>query len=220
MSTIADFTTYQPQRVKKETDDTFLFAVYNKATKLSASYILCLQNLTKEMKEMKKSFIGLLCLLSMLTACAPSKPDAPTPAPPASTPSGTISPESSETPEQIPEDPDAISFFDCGTLNLSNEHSITGRENFEEFLNVTGAGKSATIALTKKDTLLTLSFDGNTYTLKDAEMETTWKQIQIVESSQSGEIYQTFRLTNEENLAAETPDGERAVTLFQESIES
>ncbi|MBS5144693.1 MAG: hypothetical protein KHY89_04140 [Butyricicoccus pullicaecorum] len=169
---------------------------------------------------MKKRFIGLLCLLSMLTACTPSKPDTPTPVPPAPTPPSTVSPEPSATPEQLPEDPNAISFFDCGTLDLSNENSIAGRENFEEFLNVTGTGKSATIALTKKDTALTLSFDGNAYTLKDAEAETTWKQIQIVESSKSGKIYQTFRLTNEENLAAETPDGKRAVTLFQESIES
>ncbi len=163
---------------------------------------------------MKKLIYVVLCLSAILTACSPSAEQPP------DTPPDSPSPVSPESPALPVQDPNAIQFFDCGTLELSDADNMTGRENFEEFLNVTGTGKSATIQLTKKDTTLTLSFDGNAYTLKDAEAETTWKQIQIIESSKSGKIYQTFRLTNEENLAAETPDGERAVTLFQESIES
>lgn len=169
---------------------------------------------------MKKRIFALICLLAMLTACSPKKPDEPAPAPPAPTPPSSVSPDEPVPPEPLPEDPNAIQFFDCGVLNLSNSDSIEGRENFEEFLNVTGTGKSATIQLAKKDTALTLSFDGTAYTLKDAESESTWKQIQIVESSASDKIYQTFRLTNEVNLPTETPDGEQAVTLFQEVIES
>lgn len=169
---------------------------------------------------MKKRIFALICLLAMLTACGPKKPDEPAPAPPAPTPPSSVSPDEPVPPEPLPEDPNAIQFFDCGVLDLSNNDSIEGRENFEEFLNVTGTGKSATIQLAKQDTALTLSFDGNTYTLKDAESESTWKQIQIVESSASDKIYQTFRLTNEVNLPTETPDGEQAVTLFQEVIES
>lgn len=165
---------------------------------------------------MKKRIFGLICLLAMLTACTPNKPEESVSAPPAPTPPNSVSP----APEQLPKDPNAIQFFDCGILNLSNSDKIEGRENFEEFLNVTGIGKSATIQLTKQDSALTLSFDGNAYTLKDAASETTWKQIQIVESSASDKIYQTFRLTNQVNLPTETPDGEQAVTLFQEVIES
>lgn len=170
---------------------------------------------------MKKRILGLLCLLAMLTACTPKKPVEPAtvPSPPPST--GTPEPSKQpDMPEPPPPDPNAIQFFDCGVLDLSDANGMAGRENFEEFLNVTGTGKSATIQLTKKDGSLTLSFDGNTYTLKDAASETTWNQIQIVESSASDKIYQTFRLTNEENLPVETPDGEQAVTLFQEAIES
>lgn len=174
---------------------------------------------------MKKRIFALLCMLALLTACGPKNPDEPTNVP--QTPPGTETPtqpdkpepsKQPDIPEPPPEDPNAIQFFTCGTLDLSNPDSINGRENFEEFLNVTGTGKSASIELVKKDGSLTLSFDGETYTLKTAEAETTWKQLQIVESSASGKIYQTFRLTNEENQ--ETPDGEQTVTLFQEIIES
>lgn len=168
---------------------------------------------------MKKLIYVVLCLSFILTACSPSA-EQPSAAPPAPTPPSKVSPEPSVTPEQLPKDPNAISFFDCGTLDLSNENSIAGRENFEEFLNVTGTGTSAAIQITKLDDSLTLSFNGGMYTLKAAKAETTWKQMQIVESSASGKIYQTFRLTNEENLPADTPDGEQAITLFQEVIES
>ena len=181
---------------------------------------------------MKKCIFGLICLLAILTACTPKKPSEPVSPPPLPSPD-VVAPKPPEQPkpeqpvsnEPKPEqpvlkDPEAIQFFDCGTLDLSNTDSISGRENFEEFLNVTGTGTSATIQITKPDGSLTLSFDGSIYTLKAAKSETTWKQIQIIESSVSGKIYQAFRLTNEENLSTETPDGEQAVTLFKEVIES
>lgn len=163
---------------------------------------------------MKKLIYVVLCLSAILTACSPGIEQLPAVPPDSSSP---VSPESPAAPAQ---DPNAIQFFDCGILDLSNTDSIAGRENFEEFLNVTGTGKSASIQLTKKDGSLTLSFDGSAYTLKDADAETTWKQIQVTESSASGKIYQTFRLTNEENLSTEIPDGEQSVTLFKEAIES
>ncbi len=186
---------------------------------------------------MKKRILGLLCLLALLPACTPKKPDTPAPVPPSSpAPSGT-SPESPTAPEQpqAPEipvqpapsqpaksDPNAIQFFDCGTLDLSDPDTIIGRENFEEFLNVTGSGTAASIQITheSEDSTATLTFADGVYTFQASGKESTWKQLQITESVTSGQIRQTFRLTNTQDLPADTPDGTKAITLFHETIES
>ncbi len=189
---------------------------------------------------MKKRILGLLCLLALLPACAPKKPDTPAPVPPSSSPPSGTSPESPTAPDpaQTPEtpvppapsqpiqpskaDPNAISYFDCGTLDLSDPEEIAGRENFEEFLNVTGSGTAASIQITheSEDSTATLTFADGVYTFRVSGKESTWKQLQITESVTSGQIRQTFRLTNTQDLPADTPDGTKAITLFQETIES
>ncbi len=174
---------------------------------------------------MKKRIFGLFCLLAMLTACTPKNPEEPANVPPEPTSPSVASPESPKQPDTPPEDPNAIHFFECGTLDLSNPSETVGRENFEEFLNVTGAGNAATIQITQPDKegspiTSTLSFEDGTYTFKNAGSETTWKQLQIAEFTSSGQIHQTFRLTNVQDLPAETPDGKEAITLFEEIIES
>lgn len=148
-------------------------------------------------------------------------------------------PDASQSTEEVPEDPNAITFFDCGSLDLPNSGDTTGRENFEEFLNVTGVGKSATIQITQYTTegdpiVSTLSYDGSVYTLKvdnsadafaaaDARgvTESTWKRLVITETTSNGTLYQAFRLTNldEGAVTGDTPDGDDVYSLFQEPLE-
>ena len=106
------------------------------------------------MKRTKLLFIFCL-LLAGLTACGP-KDTAENPSTPPDQSQSTTdqqttddsqSTPSTSQPTDIPEDPNAIDFFDCGVLDLPNSGETTGRENFEEFLNVTGVGKSATIQI-------------------------------------------------------------------------
>lgn len=147
-------------------------------------------------------------------------------------------PDASQSTEEVPEDPNAITFFDCGSLDLANSGETTGRENFEEFLNVTGVGKSAAIQITQHtiegDPIVsTLSYDGSVYTLKvdnsaDAfaaaddrgVTESTWKRLVITESTKNNVLYQSFRLTNldEGAVTGDTPDGDDVYTLFQEPL--
>lgn len=194
--------------------------------------------------------LWLLCLgllLAGLSACGPK--DTEDANPPAQAeqnePAGEQTP-SGETPatpeppssDPVPEDPNAITFFDCGTLDLPNGAEPTGRENFEEFLNVTGVGKSAAIQITQYtvegDPIVSaLSYDGTAYTLKvdntaDAfagdgagVTESTWARLAITEETgEDGTLYQAFRLTNldEGAVTGETPDGDDVYTLFQEPL--
>lgn len=193
--------------------------------------------------------IRLLCLgllLAGLSACGPKEAPADDTASqtnqaqsehPAADDTPTA-PETSQTPATAPEDPNAITFFDCGTLDLPNGAAPTGRENFEEFLNVTGVGKSAAIQITQYtvegDPIVSaLSYDGTAYTLKvdntaDAfagdgagVTESTWARLAITEETgEDGTLYQAFRLTNldEGAVTGETPDGDDVYTLFQEPL--
>lgn len=198
------------------------------------------------MKRTKLLFIFCL-LLAGLTACGPKdtteNPSTPPDQSQSTTDSQTTgdsqSTPSTSQPTDIPEDPNAIDFFDCGVLDLPNSGETTGRENFEEFLNVTGVGKSATIQIkqytTEGDPIVsTLSYDGTAYTLKvdntadkfAAESdrgvkETSWKRLVITETTQNDTLYQVFRLTNldEGAVTGETPDGDDVCTLFQEPLE-
>ena len=156
------------------------------------------------MKRTKLLFIFCL-LLAGLTACGP-KDTAENPSTPPDQSQSTTEPQTTDDPQstpstsqptEIPEDPNAIDFFDCGVLDLPNSGETSGRENFEEFLNVTGVGKSATIQIkqytTEGDPIVsTLSYDGTAYTLKvdntadkfAAESdrgvkETSWKRLVI-----------------------------------------
>lgn len=195
-------------------------------------------------------FLLIFCLsllLAGLTACGPK--DTQTTEDPSTTQTQqsteTQNPDDTQTtpdpsqPTQIPEDPNAIDFFDCGTLELPNSGDTAGRENFEEFLNVTGVGKSATIEIkqytTEGDPIVsTLSYDGTSYTLKvdntadafAAEsdrgiQETSWKRLVITETTKNDTLYQIFRLTNldEGTVTGETPDSEDVYSLFQEPLE-
>lgn len=195
-------------------------------------------------------FLLIFCLsllLAGLTACGPKDTqENPSPQTEQSqsttqtpTPDDTqTTPDTSQTTE-VPEDPNAIDFFDCGTLDLPNAGETSGRENFEEFLNVTGIGKSATIQIKQYTTeggpiVSTLSYDGTSYTLKvdntadafAAESdrgikETSWKRLVITETTKNDTLYQVFRLTNldEGTVTGETPDSEDVYSLFQEPLE-
>lgn len=192
--------------------------------------------------------LWLLCfglLLAGLSACGPK--DTESTDPPAQTeqtqPAGEQHNDTPTTPEApeagtTPEDPQAITFFDCGTLDLPNGAAPSGRENFEEFLNVTGVGKSAAIQIiqytVEGDPIVsTLSYDGTAYTLKvdntaDAfagsgagVTESTWAYLVITEETgDDGTLYQTFRLTNLDASAVtgETPDGDDVYSLFREPL--
>lgn len=198
------------------------------------------------MKRTKLLFIFCL-LLAGLTACGP-KDTAENPSTPPDQSQSTTDQQTTDDPQStpstsqptdVPEDPNAIDFFDCGVLDLPNSGETTGRENFEEFLNVTGVGKSATIQIkqytTEGDPIVsTLSYDGTAYTLKTdntadkfaAESdrgvkETSWKRLVITETTKNDTLYQVFRLTNldEGTVTGETPDGDDVCTLFQEPLE-
>ena len=193
--------------------------------------------------------IRLLCLgllLAGLSACGPKEAPADDTASqtnqaqsehPAADDTPTA-PETSQTPATAPEDPNAITFFDCGTLDLPNGAAPTGRENFEEFLNVTGVGKSAAIQITQYTVegdpiVSTLSYDGTVYTLEtdntaDAFAGSgagvtadTWARLVITEHTENDVLYQAFRLTNldEGAVTGETPDGDDVYTLFQEPLQ-
>jgi len=194
------------------------------------------------MKRTKLLFIFCL-LLAGLTACGPKdtaeNPSTPPDQSQSTTDSQTTgdsqSTPSTSQPTEIPEDPNAIDFFDCGVLDLPNSGETTGRENFEEFLNVTGVGKSATIQIKQSTTegdpiVSTLSYTPRrTHPPADkfaAESdrgvkETSWKRLVITETTQNDTLYQVFRLTNldEGAVTGETPDGDDVCTLFQESLE-
>ena len=197
--------------------------------------------------------LSLTALLGMLSACGP-KQTTDSPPPTQTQPNDTVpedtqpqspnTPNTNETPqttqssEQTPPDPNAITFFDCGTLELSNGGEQTGRENFEEFLNITGVGTSATIQITQYTTegdpiISTLSYDNGAYTLKvdntaDAfaaqdnggVTETTWKRLVITETTSNDTLYQVFRLTNldEGAVTGDTPDSADVYTLFREPL--
>lgn len=189
-------------------------------------------------------------LLSIFTACGANEsapPPAPEPPPTSNhpqsdsptTPGSYPQAPSENTPSQVPEDPNAIQFFDCGVLDFSSNET-TGRDNFEEFLNVTGVGTSASIQIkqytTERDLMVsTLCYDGTQFTLKvdntqdqpsppEAPNITTshWKRLAVTESTQDGKIMQVFRLTNLEEgaVTASTPDSKDVYTLFSEEIES
>lgn len=195
-------------------------------------------------------FLIFCLLLAGLTACGPKETQVTqdpsvSQTDPSQTPddtqtqTDTPSPPDPSAPAEIPEDPNAIDFFDCGVLDLPNSGETTGRENFEEFLNVTGVGKSAAIQIkqytTEGDPIVsTLSYDGVSYTLKvdnsaDAfaaegdrgVKETTWNRLVITETTQNDTLYQVFRLTNldEGTVTSETPDGDNVCTLFSEPLE-
>lgn len=201
-----------------------------------------------------KRYIAVLCLCALvlgLAACRkPADDDNPTP--PAVTdpttpdgpngqddPNGQTDPgTSTDTP--VPEDPNAIQFFDCGKLDFPNGGNVAGRENFGEFLNLTGVDKEASIVITQYTVegdpiVSTLNYDGKQYTLQvdstadefaaqsDRTVKTsTWKRLVTRERQAGSVIYQVFRLTNldEDDVTADTPNGEDVYTLFEEAIDA
>ena len=199
---------------------------------------------------MKKLLLALcLCALALnLAACrkqadeTPENPGASTSgqaAEPPVTPDTQETPKTPDTPDAPAADPNAIPFFDCGKLELPNSGAAEGRENFEEFLNLTGVGREAAIEITQYTVegdpiVSTLTFDGGGFTLAidstaDAfaapadrtVRETGWKRLAIVErTGENGTLYQCFRLTNldEGEVTGETPDGDDVYTLFEEPL--
>ena len=194
--------------------------------------------------------LSLTALLGMLSACGPkqttdspsttqTQPNNATPEDTQQSPNAAQTPQTTQPSDEVPPaDPNAITFFDCGTLELSNGGEQTGRENFEEFLNITGVGTSATIQITQYTTegdpiISTLSYDNGAYTLKvdntaDAfaaqdnhgVTETTWKRLVITETTSNDTLYQVFRLTNldEGAVTGDTPDSADVYTLFREPL--
>lgn len=202
-----------------------------------------------------KRYIAALCLCALvlgLAACRKPADDDNTTTPPTvtdpTTPDGQTGQDDPGTPADPgkptdttpPEDPNAIQFFDCGKLDLPNGGTVTGRENFGEFLNLTGVGKEASIVITQYTVegdpiLFTVNYDGEQYTLKvdntadqfaaasDRGVKTSvWKRLVTCERQTDSAIYQVFRLTNlaEDKVTAETPNGDDVFTLFEEAIDA
>lgn len=176
-----------------------------------------------------------IVLLMLLSACGLQAEPKPSEIPSTSQPSNP--PASSQTSPSntiTPDDPQAIDFFDCGILDLPHTQPVSGRENFEEFLNITGVGKSATIQIQQytiegHPILSTLSYDGTQYTLtidrtKDhfssdqQPKTTTWKRLIIHETSEQDKIYQAFCLTNLDEDNMDTSDEQSVYTLFTEPL--
>lgn len=201
-----------------------------------------------------KKYIAILCLCAAVlgltlagrtpqtggtTPPAVTQPDPPVsqvPDPQPETP--PVQPDPQPTPEPQ-QDPEAIPFFDCGTLDIPNDAPMTGRENFAEFINLTGVGKQARIHLTyhspANDLLpCTLLFDGQTYTLvtdntadqtidasERVKKTTIWRHLIVQEIQEDNGLYQLFRLTNldSDRVAGTDLDSDDLYTLFGEPIE-